>query len=106
MKGLIMPIIQLNDIEMYYEQKGEGQDLLLIGGLTANITEWDLIVDECVKKFRVTLPENRGAGRTSAPIGKYTIKQMANDIAALMETLRIQQAIMVGSSMGAAIVQQ
>ncbi|MHA7841473.1 MAG: alpha/beta fold hydrolase [Gammaproteobacteria bacterium] len=101
-----MPIAPINGIEMYYEQQGQGKDLLLIGGLTATIQEWNKISPALSRSFRVTLPENRGAGRTTAPEKPYNIAQMAEDIVLLMENLNIEKAYFVGSSMGSAIVQQ
>lgn len=101
-----MPFKKINHIEMYYEQKGHGEPLILIGGLTNNHQIWSFMLDDLVNEFCVILPDNRGAGKTSQPEEGYTIVQMADDIAQLMEAIGIESAYIAGLSMGGAIVQQ
>ena len=85
-----MPTIKINDIEMYYQQQGKGEDLVLIAGASADHTAWDPIYDELTKHYRVLRFDNRGVGQTDAPSGPYSIPQMAEDTAGLMEALKDQ----------------
>ena len=100
-----MPFIHVNNIDLYYEQTGKGDNLILLAGLAANHRTWSKMVHELSKHYLVTIPENRGAGRTSQPDEAYTIEQMADDIAMLMSLNDMDSAYIVGSSMGGKILQ-
>lgn len=94
-----MPYIKVNDINMYYEIHGDGEPLVLIVGLGTDISEWDGIIRWLAKKYKVLAFDNRGAGRTDKPDTHYSIDMMADDTTALMQTLGIQQADILGFSM-------
>ena len=98
-----MPKIHHNDIEIYYEQHGDGEPLLLIAGMSVDHTAWLSILDGLSKKFQVTIFDNRGCGQTSSPKGPYTLQQMADDTAALMTALHLDQAHILGGSLGGAL---
>ncbi len=100
-----MPYIKVNDIQMYYEIRGEGEPLVLIVGLATDISEWEGIIDWLAKKYRVLAFDNRGAGRTDKPDAPYSIDMMADDTAKLMQALGIEQAYILGVSMGGRIAQ-
>ena len=93
------------DINMYYEQMGSGPDVVLISGMTADHTAWMLVTESLAQTHRVTVFDNRGAGRTDQPKQSYHIEQMADDTIKLMDTLEISSAIIAGHSMGGMIVQ-
>jgi 3-oxoadipate enol-lactonase len=101
-----MPKVKINDISMYYEIHGQGEPLVMIAGFSADITTWLPALEYLKKKFQVIIFDNRGAGRTDAPAGKYSIAQMAADVAALCSQLGITQAHFVGNSMGGFILQE
>lgn len=102
-----MPIIQTNQIDIYYEQHGLGnEDVVLLGGLTSDHQVWKSIVRLLSPNFRLLILDNRGAGQTRAPDMPYTIEMMAQDTLALMDALHISRAHVVGHSMGSAIAQQ
>ncbi|HEY6284385.1 MAG TPA: alpha/beta hydrolase [Ktedonobacteraceae bacterium] len=98
-----MPYVKVNDIHMYYEIHGDGEPLVLIVGLGTDISEWDGIIRWLAEKFQVLAFDNRGAGRTDKPDISYSIEMMADDTAGLMQTLGIQQAHIVGISLGGRI---
>jgi len=101
-----MPIAKTNGIEMYYEERGSGEPLILIMGITAPGAVWELHADEWSKKFRCIIGDNRGVGKTEKPEGPYTSAMMADDYAGLMDELGIQKARVVGCSMGSIIAQE
>ena len=88
---------------MYYEIHGDGEPLMLIVGLGTDISEWDGIIRWLAKKYKVLAFDNRGAGRTDKPDTPYSIEMMAHDTAGLMQTLGIEQAHILGISMGGRI---
>jgi 3-oxoadipate enol-lactonase len=98
-----MPYVKVNDIQMYYEIHGDGEPLVLIVGLGTDISEWDGIIHWLAEKYQVLAFDNRGVGRTDKPDIAYSIEMMADDTAELMQMLGIQQAHIVGISMGGRI---
>jgi 3-oxoadipate enol-lactonase len=98
-----MLYVKVNDIQMYYEIDGDGEPLVLIVGLGTDISEWDRIIRWLAKKYQVLAFDNRGAGRTDKPDTPYTIEMMADDTAVLLQALGIEQAHILGISMGGRI---
>lgn len=101
-----MPTIESNGINIYYEERGNGDPLLLIMGITAPGLVWEDHVSYWQDHFRCILFDNRGVGRSDKPEGPYTSAQMADDSAGLLEALKIPSAKVVGVSMGSIIAQQ
>lgn len=100
-----MPTTMLNDISMYYEIRGEGEPLVLIGGFSADHCVWNCVARKFATRYKVILFDNRGAGRTDVPLGPYSIEQMTNDVIMLCDKLNITKANFIGNSMGGYIVQ-
>jgi pimeloyl-ACP methyl ester carboxylesterase len=108
-----MATAKIRDIEMYYEVHGpcrrraaEADPLLLIMGLGANASSWEMQVPDFSRDHRVVAFDNRGAGRTDKPLGQYTMPQMADDAVALLDHLEIDSAHVFGMSMGGMIAQE
>jgi len=97
---------ETNGIEIYYEEHGSGEPLLLIMGWGGNAASWRPQLAGLAEHFRVIAFDNRGVGRTSAPEGPYTIPQMAQDATGLMDELDIRRAHIFGISMGGMIAQE
>jgi 3-oxoadipate enol-lactonase len=98
-----MPTARVNDINIYYEIHGEGEPLVLIPGLSNDVSDYAAIVPRLSAKFRVIILDNRGAGRSDKPDAPYTIEMMADDVAGLLAALDIQEANVLGISMGGRI---
>jgi 3-oxoadipate enol-lactonase len=98
-----MPLVVVEDIEMYYESRGAGAALVVIGGLGLEMSEMDTLIDPLASRLRVVTFDNRGAGRSSKPLGPYSIEQMADDAAGLMDRLDLPRAHILGISMGGRI---
>src|SRR5262249_50879893 len=95
-----------NEIELYYEDHGSGEPLLLISGFACDHAIWGKVEPDLVQKYRVISFDNRGGGQSSAPDCPYSIKQMAEDAAVLLDAISISQAHVVGHSMGGMIAQE
>jgi len=98
-----MPTVRANGIDLYYELHGQGEPLVLIGGLGVDNTFFRPLTEAFAKQFRVLSFDNRGAGRSDKPDVPYTIELMATDAIALMDALGMERAHLVGISMGASI---
>lgn len=101
-----MPIVRANGIDINYEERGQGDPLILIMGLGADGSVWELHAQAYEQHFRCILMDNRGAGLSDKPAGPYTTEMMADDTAGLMDALGLEQARVAGISMGGAIAQQ
>ena len=101
-----MAIATVGDIEIYYEEHGHGDPLLLIMGLAADSTAWMFQIPDFARNYRTIAYDNRGVGRTSKPIGPYSIHQMAADALGLLDALGIDRAHVLGVSMGGMIAQE
>jgi pimeloyl-ACP methyl ester carboxylesterase len=101
-----MSTAHINDIDVYYEEHGQGDPLLLIMGLAADSVAWTFQVPDFSKHFRTIVFDNRGVGRTSKPVGPYSIAQLADDAAGVLDALDIRRAHVVGVSMGGMIAQE
>ena len=101
-----MPTVTTNGIQMYYEERGSGEPVICIMGVTAPGGVWEAHAAEWSKHFRCILGDNRGVGLTDKPAGPYTTAQMADDYAGLMDALGIKSARVAGCSLGSVIAQQ
>jgi len=101
-----MPIVKTNGIHMYFEERGQGDPLLLIMGLGTDGSAWEEHVQAWAAHYRCILLDNRGTGRSDKPAGPYTTHMLADDAAGLLEALGLQRAHVVGISMGGAVAQE
>jgi pimeloyl-ACP methyl ester carboxylesterase len=97
----------LNRIRVHYELAGTGDPVLMINGLSAPAANWALQVKALAAHFQVITFDNRGVGETDLPPEPvYTMAQLADDAAALLQHLKIARAHVVGASMGGTIAQE
>ena len=100
-----MPTLALPDVELYYEERGDGAPLLLIGGLAADSQSWLPIVPLLATRCRVITCDNRGVGRTVPQDTPVSIEAMADDCVALVRHLGLNSLDVLGYSMGGFIAQ-
>jgi pimeloyl-ACP methyl ester carboxylesterase len=90
----------VNDISMYYETYGEGEPLILLHGFSSSGATWKPVIPELSKQYRLIVPDLRGHGRSTNPTNKFTHRQSALDIYALLDQLGIKQFKAMGISTG------
>src|SRR3954471_11428084 len=96
--------VHANGQELYYELHGDGPPLLLVMGIGYDSSLWTLEqVPVLSTHFQVIIVDNRDAGRSSKARQPYTIADMADDLAGLLDALRIQHTHLLGLSMGGMI---
>ena len=99
--------IRANDQDLYFEVHGGGPPLVLIMGIGYDATLWTLAqVPALSEMFQVVIFDNRDVGRSSRASEPYTIADMADDVAGLLDGLDITRAHVLGLSMGGMIAQE
>ncbi len=99
--------VQVGDITMAYRVLGQGDPLVLIMGYRATMDLWDSrLLEGLSSRYKVIIFDNRGMGYTTAPPGNFSMEQFANDTAGLLDALEIENAHVMGWSMGANIAQE
>ena len=106
--GGVMPFAIANDgVRIHYEVTGltKRAPVLLVQGLGAEKNSWNLQRAALALRHRTIAFDNRGAGRSDKPDGKYNLEEMADDAIAVLDAAGIENAHVVGLSMGGAISQ-
>ncbi len=102
-----MPRARNGAVEIDYDQRGSGPPLLLINGFTWSRVTWmEGVLKPLAEKYRLVLMDNRGVGRSDKPQGSYSLEDMADDCAAVLEHAGVRQAHVFGTSMGGMIAQR
>ncbi|MET1020390.1 MAG: alpha/beta hydrolase, partial [Microterricola sp.] len=89
------------NIDLYYEDHGTGQPVVLIHGYPLDGHSWEkqsaVLLDA---GYRVITYDRRGFGQSSQPTTGYDYDTFAADLNTILETLDLREAILVGFSMG------
>ena len=101
-----MPTIQTTRLKMYYELHGDGEPLLMIRGLGSTCEGFKPQIEGLAPHFRVISFDNRCVGRTEQPQEPFTIADMADDTASLLDSLEIESAHVFGVSLGGMVAQE
>ncbi|MEV4457053.1 alpha/beta hydrolase [Microbispora sp. NPDC049633] len=89
------------DIDLYYEDHGSGQPVVLIHGYPLDGHSWEKQIPALLGAgYRVITYDRRGFGRSSQPTVGYDYDTFAADLNTLLETLDLRDVILVGFSMG------
>ncbi len=100
-----MPFTTVNGLKFHYQQAGTGPDIVLIHGVTSDLSIWFLCkaLQTLSETHRVTAYDLRGHGYSDAPPTHYTSADHSADLFALMDHLDISRAGLVGHSFGGVI---
>ncbi|HEX8119688.1 MAG TPA: alpha/beta fold hydrolase [Solirubrobacteraceae bacterium] len=102
-----MPTADVNGQRLHYLQRGEGEPLLLIQGMSGTHLSWgEEFLGLLERDFALTVFDNRGVGNSSRVDGPFSIADMADDAAGLLDALGLERAHVLGISMGGMIAQQ
>ena len=102
-----MAKVEVAGREFHYERGGSGEPLLLIQGMSGTHVSWGEPFKGALEEgFDVIAFDNRGIGLSAPVDGPFTIVEMAEDTAGLLEALGIETAHVVGISMGGMIAQE
>src|SRR5215210_134463 len=97
---------EVNGLEMYYEIHGTGEPLVMLHGAYMTIDTMGEIVPSLAETRRVIAVELQGHGRTADVDRPLSYEQMADDVAALLRHLGVEEADVFGYSMGGGVALQ
>ena len=103
-----MPFVTTADnTRIHYEVTGRpgATPVLMIQGLGASKNGWNLQRAAMATRFRIIALDNRGAGRSDKPTTAFTLEQMADDAISVLDAAGVEDAHIVGASMGGVISQ-
>ena len=91
-----------DDIELYWEERGHGEPLLLLHGFTGLGADWAHVfdLDALARDHRVIVPDLRGHGRSPKPKGELTHRGIASDVLALLDRIGVARYKAIGTSLG------
>ena len=103
-----MPHIKVNDISLYYEFHGSEHApvLVLNNGIIMNAaTSWVFQTRALSTQYRILQYDARGQGQSDHPDSPYSMEMHADDLAGLLDALKIKQAHIAGISYGGEVAQ-
>ncbi len=94
--------LQLGALRVHLLDRGSGRPLLLLHGTGDNARTWDLLAPSLAESFRVLAMDQRGHGESDWAVPPaYRCEDYLRDLTALIDTLGLEDMILLGHSMGA-----
>ena len=98
-----MTIAAANGVRLHYKRVGVGEPLVLVHGSWVDSRVWDEVLPLLSASFDVVAYDRRGHGQSSCPPGQGSVRDDADDLAALINTLGAGPAHVAGASLGGSI---
>jgi pimeloyl-ACP methyl ester carboxylesterase len=104
-KGIIMPhFVTSDNVQIYYEEKGEGLPIIFIHGWTQTHTMYSKPIGVLSSKYRCISFDLRGCGASTTPRTGLSMAKCARDVKELIEYLDLDRVSLFGMSLGASII--
>ncbi|WP_270728090.1 3-oxoadipate enol-lactonase [Shimia sp. Alg240-R146] len=102
-----MPLANLNGISVHYREDGDpsGAPVLFVNSLGTTMGLWDPILPHLTNGLRIIRYDMRGHGQTDVPPAPYSMGTLVKDAEALLDHLKIKDAMVVGLSIGGMVAQ-
>lgn len=102
-----MPTVRTNDLTTYYEDRSEGQPIVFVhGAILDHYSQWAPQLNALTDDYRCLAYDVRGHGRTGGSTrDDYTIELLADDLAAFLDALDLEDPVICGLSTGGCIAQ-
>jgi 3-oxoadipate enol-lactonase/4-carboxymuconolactone decarboxylase len=102
-----MSFAEINTIALHYKVEGAtaGVPLVLINSLGSDLRIWDEVVAPLAARHKILRYDKRGHGLSDTPPAPYTLRDHTTDLLGLLDHLHIDQAILIGISVGGMIAQ-
>jgi 3-oxoadipate enol-lactonase len=102
-----MPLARVGEVELSYERTGSGPPLLAIMGMSGTLLSWgEPFLGPLRESFEVIAYDHRGVGESSRMEAPFTIADLAEDAAGLLDALELDSVHMLGISMGGMVAQE
>jgi pimeloyl-ACP methyl ester carboxylesterase len=101
-----MPVLQRDDVDLYYEDSGSGPAIVWIPGTGLRGGTWVAQVERFQDRHRCITVDLRGSGASTGSDRAFTVGDLAVDVAAICDHLGIETATAVGLSLGSAVAQE
>ena len=101
-----MPRIRVNGVALHHERRGGGEPLLLVTGFTISAAVFEPVLELYGGRIECITYDNRGSGRSGAPLRPTSMAELAADAAGLLRELGVESAHVCGLSMGGMIAQE
>ena len=99
--------VQVGDIEIAYKMLGKGEPILLFNGASDGMDQWDPSFPSSLSSNHTVIAfDSRGLGNTTMGSKPYSMQQLANDAAGLLDALKIPKADVIGYSLGSFLAQK
>ena len=95
-----MDTVAVNGINLAYTRLGKGAPLMLVHGFPLDSSSWNELIPYLKDHFDLILPDLRGFGKSTTVESPYTLSDMADDLAGLLDHLGVEKTALAGHSMG------
>jgi non-heme chloroperoxidase len=96
--------IVIDDVRLYAQDVGTGPPVVLVAGFGMNHEVWDRQVHVLSERHRVICVDQRGHGRSDAPLTGYDIDRLAQDLLGVLDALAVDDCTLLGWSFGGQVV--
>lgn len=102
-----MAFAAINNLVLHYRVQGNenGPALVLANSLGTDARIWDAVIGRFAARYRIVSYDKRGHGLSDAPPGDYSLDDHVDDLAGLLDHLRIDRLALAGVSVGGLIAQ-
>ncbi len=107
--NLAVPTLRTHDAELHYDDRGQGDAVVLLHGLGSSTLDWEPQLAALAPRYRAIAIDMRGSGRSrdlARAAGPFSVEMFARDVAAVIDHLRVAPAHVVGLSMGGMVAFQ
>ncbi len=101
-----MPYVKRNDVQVYYESYGQGSPIVFLHPFSTNANIWHFQTFAFAQQHQCIIIDHRGHGRSDKPAAGFAIEEQAADVVAVLDDAGIDQAVLVGNSIGGMIAMQ
>ncbi|SFR43029.1 alpha/beta fold hydrolase [Halogeometricum limi] len=101
-----MPTVRTDDIDTYYERRGDGPAIVFVHASMLDHSLWDAQVEALSDDYTTVVYDVRGHGMTGgSSAARYSVARYADDLRALLTALELDRPVVCGLSMGAMVAQ-
>jgi pimeloyl-ACP methyl ester carboxylesterase len=105
-----MPLIERDGSTIHYEtlpsEQADAETLVFIPGLSATTRSFPTLFEELTQRFHIVALDPRGAGQTRLASKRFRLRDVADDVVAVMDALQLERPHVLGLSMGGMIAQE